>query len=586
MHLVLDSASLSGLSDDVLSEMMRYLNAGAIARLYGTFDARLQRKISQPGLIRSLVMNYDMSVSNGMLAYLLEHLPSLETLVLDRTKALSVPLLKTLVASSPHLRNLTIGSAFVEVFQSDIGSVLLDSTELISEGVISKIPLRSAGPNFVPDFRLLFPSLEVLRLSSSLRYLVTFLAKLNTPARPYQNEDAPMQMVCSVLPNNLRELKLCEHGTIDLELKDIYKLLPNTLTHLELSMATSGNFSLSRISASFPSLRTLILETRETIHQQPIFGGPAANESDDGEREEKFQTLPASLTRLQLYGVDSCVTLRERLIFTNLVDLKHVAFNMGSKNAPTLEKPTFDLRALLSPTSVQSLHIATLEPILRALPALHEPMHLGVIASLPTSLTTLELGSPNCQCPFSRIDIRHLLPLVASLESLTTFIDHTPSSPINWKTTKTWPKSLTRLHVDSQFLKDVHFASTMEDGTALCFRTMDPKLEEEVRVQYELLKNLRFLRCFVSTLRCAFVHLAINHQLILESTTKVPVDSSDERLLQLAGLKKPIRAQDVDFYAQKLTKGRLATTSTIVENTILASMQKPKAATNRPWENF
>lgn len=586
MALGSDSACLSGLSEDVLSEIVWYLNSGSVVRLFGTFDSRLQRKMSQPGFIRSLLLSYDAFVSNGMLGYLIRHIPSLEALVLDRTKALSVPLLKTLLSCSPNLRSLTIGSAFLEVYQSDKDDVVLDPIETSSEGAISKIPFRSAGPNLVPDFRLLFPSLEVLRLSSSLRYLVTCLARLDLQSRPHQTVDALMQMVCSVLPPNLRELCLWEHGTNELQLEDVYKLLPSSLTHLEVSIATSGNFSLSRISACFPSLRTLILEACETIRQHPIFQALDPTEDDDGKKEETIETLPASLTRLQLYGAKSYSTLSERLLFTNLLDLKHIAFNLGTSEMFLMKQRKFDLHTLLSPTSVKSLHIATMEPSKRFLPELRHPMHLGVITSLPTSLTSLELGSPGCQWTFNPIDIRHIMPMVASLENLVTFIDHTPSSPVNWKATQILPKSLTRLHVASHFFRDVHFASTMEDGTALCFKTMNPKLSEEVRDQYELPKNLRFLRCAVSTLRSAFVHLAVNHQLILESTSNVPVDQSDERLLQLAGLKKPIRTKDVDSYAQKLTNGRLAASTNIVENTILASIPKPKAAPSRPWEKL
>jgi hypothetical protein len=267
--------SLRTSTSESLNWILRFVDFESLARLFATFDKRIQLLLSTPRVIQFLEFPLKPNVPRSHMKYLLKHLHHIGKLIIPKNAQWSIFTLPLLSSLAPHSL-IFQGPDFMHPSTRDMydkranGIVPLNSKE--EEALLN---ISSSSCSLL--FNRILPNLESLSLQCAPGYLIC--RRFDDNGKPLdvnlreENED-----ILKNLPSTLSTLHFTGHGydygdsSFGDSWKCIIPCLPSTLTNLQLVSQLS--FPIQLLIHHFPLLQTLTIAAHsDTLHESYLTNG-------------------------------------------------------------------------------------------------------------------------------------------------------------------------------------------------------------------------------------------------------------------------------------------------------------------------
>jgi hypothetical protein len=498
-------SSLSTIPNDISKEIVNYLDAVSISRLFATFSKRLQFVLRCPGLVTHFWFYRNNDTHDGCILYLLRNLSTVQHVTLHRDSHLTVSQLVAL-SHIPTVIHLAIDNRLVDI-PSEVLALLWGNTKAAAlKAVKMPLALVIVSRHVAPDLSRLFPSLKTF-ICHTIPYIAHLAKKDKANDRTW--EMLPTMVVdlfLKSLPPNLTRAEIRMDMNYRLDPYFLTVNMPTSITDLKIS-ASRTNFKmnvdkivsrlnqLTRLHLSFPNLYSVNRPILEPNH------------------------LPQTLMHINIDNIDimySVGVLSGKWIsFRNLPLLESVSLGFLAQRAiptriSTMGIPKLDLKEIM-PTSIRSLSLSG-----SGRNSTDSDNIFRLISGLPYSLTSLSIEGAN-QTTLSR-----LFEMLKNATQLTT-INSTNNINMGFQESD-WslmPSSLRHLNTNGTPFPDDDLFEVSTSSSALA-----TKPGGLIETQMELDKSLVSVATSSSssssdTSTTNKTHLSTTSELILDSYGKI-----------------------------------------------------------------
>jgi hypothetical protein len=423
-----------------------WLDLDATARLYATFDRRMQYLLAVSRIRRTAEVSASSDGQHWHIVYYLKSLNDFDTVHLARHAHVTLKGLRELSALQPKYLTLDTHSICILTEKRDPFSYSSQRHKLLGPQASTSRKDLDAHPVML-YLKTYFPHVQVLTI---LTPIVSILSVPKGTPSPIALEGDFLMQFATYLPQALQTLH-CANFSIDsrISLRNIWSQLPKTLTDVRMTTkCSSDHLTLYDFLGPLPALRTL----RITL---------SANGPVRWARFPSTSKFPTSLTDLEI-SVHSTDLVPDTIkscfpwVQSNLSRLSLV----GEPAVPKTERSATDLKPLM-PQGLLEFHIT--ESLTR-----HVSRKL-IISSLPSSVVSLYMGSA-----YIDTDILGLICYMPSLQLFSICPTTRPAQLPDWRflprtlnalelkgytlsgpEIEVLPASLTRLQCHVELLEDV-----------------------------------------------------------------------------------------------------------------------------------
>jgi hypothetical protein len=430
---------LRTLSFDGLRSILRFVDLDSLARLYATFDSRIQFLVSSPRVINYLDFPKVSKVPRSHIKYLLKSLKTIGQLIIPKDVSWSIFSLHLLSSLAPS--SIVLHTGFLHVSTRQMWKERAKNAS--NPQIVAALSNLSSDCCSLLLNRIL-PTLESLTLEGDPCKLIDEVSGPKSPERDHSGVDSvEIASFLSSLPPTLTSLKCLSFNVPRGAVKtnwweSIIHSLPPTLTKLKID-ALHGYRALVPLASIFnhlPQIESLSI----TCYYHKSF---KISLPEDG----IFPTIPSSLTSLQLGLLEANL----EIIGTNKVFTEAKLFQEEMNRCVGLLK-LFSQMTHLRELSMISWYIPDgtdlnehLSTTLTRLELLETYMNKNCKILLPKSIQHLSVN-PWSQCDPARFGpIIQQLPALNSLKTIMVN-DYAPY----------WMPWLTELDVGDSFLPYIH----------------------------------------------------------------------------------------------------------------------------------